>query len=144
GRCSRGRRGRRSIASRAAMTGSRVRADIEAATAALAAAFGFVPFVPRLVRAAFTGRRDRERMLATLRNGLDAAPREPPPVADGRAPRVFLVAGEPSGDAYAADLAAAIRRLAPGARLDGLGGPRMSAAGVNLVGDLVSDPVMGV
>jgi lipid-A-disaccharide synthase len=57
---------------------------------------------------------------------------------------VFLVAGEPSGDLHAADLVAAIRRVAPDARLEGVGGPRMAAAGVRLVADLVSDPVMGV
>ena len=58
--------------------------------------------------------------------------------------RLFISAGEPSGDLHGADLAAAIRRLVPAARIEGVGGPRMSAAGVALVADLVSDPVMGV
>jgi lipid-A-disaccharide synthase len=123
--------------------GARVRADLDAFAAALGAAFAFVPFVPRLVRAAFTGTADRERMLATIRRGLDAVPREAPAV-EPRAVRVFLVAGEPSGDLHAADLAAAILRLCPGATVEGVGGPRMAAAGVRLVHDLVSDPVMGV
>lgn len=125
------------------MAGTRLAANVEASFAAVAAAFGFVPFVPRLVRAAFTARADRERTLAAIRERLDSEPASPPPV-DPRPIRVFLVAGEPSGDLHAADLATALLRAAPGTRIDGLGGPRMAAAGVNLVADLVSDPVMGV
>ena len=52
------------------MSGARLRANLDAVAAAFGAAFGFVPFVPRLVRAAFTGRRDRERTLATIRRSL--------------------------------------------------------------------------
>lgn len=125
------------------MSGARARATFEASWTALRAAFGFVPFVPRLVRAAFTGKSDRARMLASLRAGLDAAPRDAPD-APPRPLRVLLVAGEPSGDLHAADLAAALLRAAPGSTVEGIGGPKMSAAGVRLVADLVSDPVMGV
>jgi lipid-A-disaccharide synthase len=125
------------------VSGARVRANLDAACAALGAAFGFVPFIPRLVRAAFTATGDRERMLATIRRGLDTAPRDAPGVSP-RPIRVFLIAGEPSGDLHAADLAIAIARLCPGAVIEGVGGPRMAAAGVRLVADLVSDPVMGV
>jgi lipid-A-disaccharide synthase len=125
------------------VSGARLRANLDAFTAALGAAFSFVPFVPRLVRAAFTGRADRERMLGVIRRGLDTAPRDAPETPP-RALRVFLVAGEPSGDLYAADLAAALARLCPGAVIEGVGGPRMAAAGVRLTADLVSDPVMGV
>ena len=125
------------------MAGSRLAANVEASFAAIAAAFGFVPFVPRLVRAAFTSHGDRERTLAAIRERLDSRPGEPPS-AEPRALRVLLVAGEPSGDLHAADLASALLRAAPGTRIDGLGGPRMAAAGVHLSTDLVSDPVMGV
>ncbi|HOF88805.1 MAG TPA: lipid-A-disaccharide synthase, partial [Armatimonadota bacterium] len=46
---------------------------------------------------------------------------------------IFLVTGEPSGDLHGAHLAAALRALAPDCRLRGAGGPRMAAAGVELV-----------
>lgn len=125
------------------MAGSRGRANLEALCVAFGAAFGFVPFVPRLVRAAFTGSADRERMLAAIRAGLGAPPRDAPE-SRNPASRILIVAGEPSGDLHAADLAAALLRIAPGARIDGVGGQRMAAAGVNVIADLVSDPVMGV
>src|SRR5262245_27543907 len=80
----------------------RPRATLETALTALGALFSFVPFVPRLVRSAFRRRQDRAEMLATLRSGLDAAPRDAEPTA-GAAPRIFIVAGEPSGDLHAAD-----------------------------------------
>ncbi len=46
---------------------------------------------------------------------------------------VFLLTGEPSGDLHGAHLAAALRALAPDCRIRGAGGPRMAAAGVELV-----------
>jgi lipid-A-disaccharide synthase len=46
--------------------------------------------------------------------------------------RLFLIAGEPSGDQRAADLVRAIRDLAPDVRFEGLGGARMAEAGVRL------------
>lgn len=49
--------------------------------------------------------------------------------------RVFLSAGEPSGDAHAAALARALIRMDPGLDLVGIGGPAMAAAGVRLVHD---------
>ncbi|HET8679572.1 MAG TPA: lipid-A-disaccharide synthase, partial [bacterium] len=49
--------------------------------------------------------------------------------------RIFLVAGEVSGDLHGADLARELLALRPGLRLEGLGGPRMAAAGVALVED---------
>ena len=103
----------------------------------------FIPFLPRLVRALVTGRADREHMLELMRAGLSTRPADPP-VDRPRGARVLLVAGEPSGDLYGADLATALRGLDPDVRLEGLGGPRMAAAGVQLIEDLVSDPVMGV
>jgi len=47
--------------------------------------------------------------------------------------RVFLAAGERSGDLHGAGLAKALLRLCPGALLTGVGGDAMSAAGVRLV-----------
>lgn len=51
--------------------------------------------------------------------------------------RIFISAGEASGDAYGAALAQEIRRLHPevGAVLEGLGGRRMRDAGVSLQAD---------
>ncbi|MDT8435283.1 MAG: lipid-A-disaccharide synthase [Gemmatimonadota bacterium] len=48
-------------------------------------------------------------------------------------PEIFLLAGEPSGDRAGAELARALRRRIPGARLAGLGGDGMRAAGVELL-----------
>lgn len=45
-------------------------------------------------------------------------------------PTIFLSAGEPSGDLHGATLATALRQRWPRARLIGLAGPRMEAAGV--------------
>jgi lipid-A-disaccharide synthase len=50
-------------------------------------------------------------------------------------PRVVIVAGEASGDLHGALLAAGIRKLVPNAELSGIGGRRMSEAGVSLYAD---------
>lgn len=55
----------------------------------------------------------------------------------------LLLAGEPSGDAHGAALAAALGRCLPGVRLRGTGGPRMEAAGVELLAGLDDLSVMG-
>lgn len=47
--------------------------------------------------------------------------------------RIFVSAGETSGDLHAGNLIRAIRRLAPEAEIAGIGGPRMEAAGARLV-----------
>jgi lipid-A-disaccharide synthase len=49
--------------------------------------------------------------------------------------RVFLSAGEASGDAYAQALVQAWRQLRPGAAFQGIGGPRLAATGADLVAD---------
>ena len=46
------------------------------------------------------------------------------------APRVFLVAAEPSGDAIAADLIVALRAHNPDIVFAGMGGPKMAALGI--------------
>jgi lipid-A-disaccharide synthase len=58
-------------------------------------------------------------------------------------PTILLSAGEPSGDLHGAALAAAIQRRWPGAKLFGLGGPRMAEAGVELLADFRRLAVMG-
>lgn len=47
--------------------------------------------------------------------------------------RAFLLAGETSGDVHGALLARELRRLRPDLELYGVGGPRMEAAGVQLI-----------
>lgn len=57
--------------------------------------------------------------------------------------RIFLLAGEVSGDIHGADLARELRALDPAVRLEGVGGARMAAAGVRLVQDSSTWGVMG-
>jgi lipid-A-disaccharide synthase len=47
-------------------------------------------------------------------------------------PRVFVCAGEPSGDRHAADVVRALQAACPGAVLEGVGGAHLAAAGVRL------------
>ncbi|MEE8142238.1 MAG: lipid-A-disaccharide synthase [Planctomycetota bacterium] len=58
--------------------------------------------------------------------------------------RVYLSAGEPSGDQHAAGLVRALREHRPGWSFVGLGGECMEAAGVELRTNLVDRAVMGV
>ena len=56
--------------------------------------------------------------------------------------RLFLSAGEPSGDLHGANLAALLNRRFPDAELVGFGGERMAAAGVELLYPLCDLAVM--
>ena len=56
--------------------------------------------------------------------------------------RVFLSAGEPSGDHHAALLVQALRAARPEVECVGLGGPQMAAAGCTLVADMTRLAVM--
>ncbi|MFQ5677988.1 MAG: lipid-A-disaccharide synthase [Gemmatimonadota bacterium] len=58
--------------------------------------------------------------------------------------RIFLSAGEASGDLHGSEVARALHRAEPSLELYGLGGPRMAAAGVRLLADLDTLAVMGV
>ncbi|HET9870734.1 MAG TPA: lipid-A-disaccharide synthase, partial [bacterium] len=57
--------------------------------------------------------------------------------------RIMVVAGDPSGDLHAARVAAALRRQDPSARLFGMGGPALAAAGADIRDDLTRPAVMG-
>ena len=61
-----------------------------------------------------------------------------------RGPRLFVSAGEASGDLHAAALIRAVRRRAPEVEVVGLGGPRMAAAGARLLADTTHFGIMGV
>ena len=86
---------------------------------------------------------------ARLRRRLQADP--PPPsepqgidAAAWSGRRIFVVAGEASGDRLAARVVAAARTLAPEAAFEGYGGPALERAGVHLHRNLMSHAVMGV
>lgn len=59
-------------------------------------------------------------------------------------PRIFISAGEPSGDMHGAAVAAAIRQRWPNAELVGLGGDQMAAQGVRLLAHTRQLAVMGL
>jgi lipid-A-disaccharide synthase len=65
-------------------------------------------------------------------------------VMEARPLRVFISAGEPSGDAHGAALAKRLRQRCPDIELQGLGGPLMAEAGVALRMDFVQHAAMGV
>ena len=56
---------------------------------------------------------------------------------------LFLVCGEPSGEAYAARVAAEFLRRYPVVPMEGIGGPRLQAAGVALLRDYADISVVG-
>jgi lipid-A-disaccharide synthase len=58
--------------------------------------------------------------------------------------RVLIVAGEASGDQHAARLVEEVHRKAPDVRFAGIGGPRMRAAGVDIVVDSRVMAVVGL
>jgi lipid-A-disaccharide synthase len=61
-----------------------------------------------------------------------------------RAPRIFLVAAEPSGDALAADLIDALRDARPDVVIAGVGGSEMAARGVHSPFDISDLSVFGL
>jgi lipid-A-disaccharide synthase len=65
-----------------------------------------------------------------------------PPPRDGSS-AIMLVAGEASGDLHGATLCAALRALAPGRRLVGMGGARMAKAGMELLVDVTASAAVG-
>lgn len=58
--------------------------------------------------------------------------------------KLFFSVGEPSGDLHGANLIAELRRKLPGLQARGLGGPRMRAAGCELLKDMSDLAVMGL
>jgi lipid-A-disaccharide synthase len=64
-------------------------------------------------------------------------------VATRRPRHVFISCGEASGDRYGAALAVALRARDPQVRISGFGGPRLAAAGADVVRDSSDLAVMG-
>ena len=62
----------------------------------------------------------------------------------GAAVKLFLVAGEPSGDRLGAALMAGLKTLAPGVRFDGIAGPMMQAEGMTSLFPMDELSVMGI
>jgi lipid-A-disaccharide synthase len=58
--------------------------------------------------------------------------------------RIFLSAGEPSGDLHGSSLIRTLRRLEPGITCDGFGGERMEEAGCQLLYPLSRHAIMGI
>ena len=61
----------------------------------------------------------------------------------GAAGAIMLSAGETSGDLHGGTLCRALRALEPGVGLVGMGGPRMAAAGMEVVADPTAHAVVG-
>jgi lipid-A-disaccharide synthase len=59
-------------------------------------------------------------------------------------PRLFIVAGEPSGDQLGGALIAGLRTLAPALRVEGVGGPAMAAEGLASRFPMEELSVMGI
>jgi lipid-A-disaccharide synthase len=62
----------------------------------------------------------------------------------GHTPKILFVAGEASGDAQAARLAAAVGRRRPDVRMTGVGGAQMREAGVRTFVDVSELSMMGI
>ena len=60
-----------------------------------------------------------------------------------RSPRLFLSAGDTSGDQHAARLVRSLRERIPDLAVEGLGGPELINEGVKLHADLVSHAIIG-
>ena len=58
--------------------------------------------------------------------------------------RIFISAGEPSGDVHGANLIRAMARLHPNVEFVGYGGDRMAAAGCQILYPLCQLAVMGI
>lgn len=58
--------------------------------------------------------------------------------------RIFISAGEPSGDLHGSNFANALRAAVPNVQIDGFGGPRLVAAGQHQLFPLADHPIMGV
>jgi len=107
------------------------------------AALSFVPFLLNVLLSILLGPRLRRRTTALI-EGRERTPVDEPPAFPDRPPSVYILAGEDSGDHHAGNLVAALRDRYPDARLRGMGGPRMRAAGCELDFELARMNVMGV
>ncbi len=68
----------------------------------------------------------------------------PLPAPRGGSPDLLVIAGEHSGDQHAARLVTGLRRRRPGLRIAAFGGPRLAAAGAQLLMDRTGVSVVGL
>jgi lipid-A-disaccharide synthase len=66
------------------------------------------------------------------------------PAPRGGRPDLLVIAGEHSGDQHAGRLVSGLLRLRPGLRIAALGGPRLAAAGAELLYDRTAVSVVGI
>lgn len=66
-----------------------------------------------------------------------------PAPADGRRPDLLIIAGEHSGDEHAAELLAGLQERHPGLSVACLGGPKLQAAGAQLLYDMTAVSIVG-
>ena len=64
-------------------------------------------------------------------------------MADLPPKRIFITAAEASGDQHAAELIRSLKSIRPDFEVEGLGGPKMAAAGVKLLEETVGKAAMG-
>jgi lipid-A-disaccharide synthase len=121
--------------------GGELRRTLAVLAMAGGALLAFLPFLLNLVLSVVLGGRYRKRVRRHL---VEAAPSVNDAERASSRGRVYLLAGEDSGDLHAANLVASLREEAPEARTRGMGGPRMEKAGCELDFDLVRMNVMGV
>ncbi len=118
-------------------------------TIELLRAVGALVLLPlRLAGQALIRKRLTRALAADLESACEPDPAPAPRLSAERPLRVFLSCAEPSGEIHARSLVAALRRLAleqgaPAPEFVGLGGQRLAADGVELVGDPVSRAAMG-
>src|SRR5882757_234492 len=65
------------------------------------------------------------------------------PAPDGGKVDLLIIAGEHSGDEHGARLLRELRAKQPGLKVCALGGPRLAAAGAQLLHDLTATSVVG-
>jgi len=70
---------------------------------------------------------------------MPSAPARPTGSDPAKSPRLMMIAGEASGDAFAADLASAILARQPEAIIFGLGGQKLAAAGAKSLTNIVNN-----
>ena len=63
---------------------------------------------------------------------------------NGRPSKIWIVAGESSGDLYGAQLTRDLKRLEPSLEIAGMGGAKMREAGVRLLADSTELGVVGI
>lgn len=116
---------------------------LEVVTTASGAVLSSLPFAASLLRSLPRIGEEKRRVEEALAT-WDPPPPPAPRPAKPKSGRVFVLAGEPSGDRIAAGAVEALLRRNPDLKVRGFGGARLAAAGAALDHDLAAEAVMGV